>query len=95
MGIGYWVFSRVTCVPFFDLKRQFRSLRDEILEEITTVCDSQSFILGPKVEILEREIASLCGECDAIGMASGTDAELALLMGLGVGRGDAVCRFTA
>ena len=80
----------MTCVPFFDLKRQFRSLRDEILEEITTVCDSQSFILGPKVEILEREIASLCGECDAIGMASGTDAELALLMGLGVGRGDAV-----
>ncbi len=80
----------MTCVPFFDLKRQFRSLRDEILEEITAVCDSQSFILGPKVEILERDIASLCGECHAIGMASGTDAELALLMGLGVGRGDAV-----
>jgi dTDP-4-amino-4,6-dideoxygalactose transaminase len=83
-------FNRVTCVPFFDLKRQFRSLRDEILEEIAAICDSQSFILGPKVEMLEREIASLCGDCHAIGMASGTDAELALLMGLGVGRGDAV-----
>ena len=80
----------MTCVPFFDLKRQFRSLRDEILEEITAVCDSQSFILGPKVEMLERDIASFCGECQAIGMASGTDAELALLMGLGVGPGDAV-----
>jgi len=89
-GIGYWAFSRVTCVPFFDLKRQFRSLRDEILQEITTVCDSQSFILGPKVEMLERDIASLCGACHAIGMASGTDAELALLMGLDVGPGDAV-----
>ncbi|HEX7194460.1 MAG TPA: DegT/DnrJ/EryC1/StrS family aminotransferase [Chthoniobacterales bacterium] len=80
----------MTCVPFFDLKRQFRSLRDEILGEISAVCDSQAFILGPKVEILERDIGSLCGECHAIGMASGTDAELALLMGLGVGRADAV-----
>jgi dTDP-4-amino-4,6-dideoxygalactose transaminase len=80
----------VTCVPFFDLKRQFRSLRDEIFEEIAVVCDSQSFILGPKVEMLEQSISSLCGECHAIAMSSGTDAELALLMGLGVGPGDAV-----
>jgi dTDP-4-amino-4,6-dideoxygalactose transaminase len=85
------LFNRVISVPFFDLKRQFRSLRDEILEEISAVCDSQWFILGPKVEMLERGISSLCGEgCYAIGMSSGTDAELALLMGLAIGPGDAV-----
>ena len=82
--------SRVTFVPFFDLKKQFRSLRNEILEEIAEVCDSQSFVLGPKVEMFEQGISSLCGHCHAVGMSSGTDAELALLMGLGIGSGDAV-----
>jgi dTDP-4-amino-4,6-dideoxygalactose transaminase len=80
----------VTCVPFFDLQRQFHSLRDEIFAEIAAICDSQSFILGPKVEMLEQSISSLCGQCHAIGTSSGTDAELALLMGLGIGPGDAV-----
>jgi len=80
----------VTRIPFFDLKRQFRSLRDDILEEITAVCDSQSFILGPKVEMLEKAVSSICGDYFAVGMSSGTDAELALLMGLGVGPGDAI-----
>jgi dTDP-4-amino-4,6-dideoxygalactose transaminase len=81
----------VISVPFFDLKRQFRSLRNEILEEIAAVCDSQAFILGPKVEMFEQSISFLCGGgCHAIGMSSGTDAELALLIGFGVGPGDAV-----
>jgi dTDP-4-amino-4,6-dideoxygalactose transaminase len=80
----------VTRIPFFDLKRQFRSLRDDILEEITAVCDSQSFILGPKVEMLEKAVSSICGDRHAVGMSSGTDAELALLMALGVGPGDAI-----
>ncbi|PWT85681.1 MAG: transcriptional regulator [Acidobacteria bacterium] len=80
----------MTRIPFFDLKRQFRSLRTVILEEIAEVCDSQSFILGPKVEMLEKSISALCNDYQAIGMSSGTDAELALLMGFGVGPGDAV-----
>jgi dTDP-4-amino-4,6-dideoxygalactose transaminase len=80
----------VTRIPFFDLKRQFRSLRDDILEEITAVCDSQWFILGPKVKMLENAVSSICGGRHAVGMSSGTDAELALLMGLGVGPGDAI-----
>jgi dTDP-4-amino-4,6-dideoxygalactose transaminase len=80
----------VTCVPFFDLKRQFRSLRNDILEEIAAVCDSQLFILGPKVEMLEKAVSSICGDRHAVGMSSGTDAELALLMGLGIGPGDAI-----
>jgi dTDP-4-amino-4,6-dideoxygalactose transaminase len=81
---------RVTKVPFFDLKRQFLPLREEILSEIAATCDSQIFILGPHVEQLEKAIASLSGGGYAVGVSSGTDAELLILMALGVGPGDAV-----
>jgi dTDP-4-amino-4,6-dideoxygalactose transaminase len=80
----------VTKVPFFDLKKQFLPLREEILNEIAAVCDDQAFILGAKVELLEREIASLCEVGYAVGASSGTDAQLLILMALGIGAGDAV-----
>ena len=80
----------MTKVPFFDLKKQFLPLREEILNEIAAVCDSQAFILGAKVELLEREIASLCKAGYAVGASSGTDAQLLILMALGIGPGDAV-----
>jgi dTDP-4-amino-4,6-dideoxygalactose transaminase len=81
---------RVTKVPFFDLKRQFLPLREEILSEIAATCDAQAFILGPRVEELEKAIALLSGGGYAVGVSSGTDAELLILMALGIGPGDAV-----
>jgi dTDP-4-amino-4,6-dideoxygalactose transaminase len=80
----------VTKVPFFDLKKQFLPLREEILNEMAAVCDDQAFILGAKVEKLELAITALCGEGYAVGVSSGTDAELLILMALGIGPGDAV-----
>jgi dTDP-4-amino-4,6-dideoxygalactose transaminase len=77
-------------VPFFDLKKQFLPLREEIFDEIAAVCDAQAFILGSKVESLEREIASLCQVGCAVGTSCGTDAELLILMAMGIGAGDAV-----
>ena len=64
-------------------------MRDEILAEITAVCDSQAFILGPKVAQLEEKIAALCGGW-AVGASSGTDAQLLIMMAMGIGPGDAV-----
>ena len=81
---------RVTRVPFFDLQKQFLPLREDILNEIAALCDAQTFILGAKVELLEREMGSLCKVGYAVGASSGTDAELLILMALGVGAGDAV-----
>jgi dTDP-4-amino-4,6-dideoxygalactose transaminase len=43
------------------LRRQYDGIREEVLDAISRVCDSQSFILGPEVEALEREIAALTG----------------------------------
>ncbi len=80
----------MTKVPFFDLKRQFLPLREEVLNEIASVCDAQAFILGTRVDQFEYAIATLCGGGSAVGVSSGTDAELLILLALGIGSGDAV-----
>ena len=68
-----------------DLSRQYRSLRDEILQAITAVCDSQSLILGPAVESFEAAAANACSTRFAVGCASGTDALWLAIAGGGIG----------
>lgn len=80
----------MTKIPFFDLHRQFEALRTEILDDLAQVCESQAFILGPKVAELEERIATFSGAKFGIGTSSGTDAQLLILMALGIGPGDAV-----
>ena len=77
-------------VPLLDLKAQYQPIREDVLEAIARVCDSQYFILGPEVEAFERESAAALGVAHAVGVSSGTDALLAALMALGVGPGDEV-----
>jgi len=77
-------------VPLLDLTKQYEPLREQIRAKIDEVVNSQQFILGPEVASLEREICDYTGSRHAIGVSSGTDAELAILMALGVGPGDAV-----
>jgi dTDP-4-amino-4,6-dideoxygalactose transaminase len=77
-------------VPLLDLKQQYSKIKNEIMTEIEAVCDSQVFILGPKVEELEKKIAEYCGAKYAVGVSSGTDALLIALMAEGVGQGDIV-----
>ena len=77
-------------VPLLDLQAQYRPLREQLLEAITRVCDSQRFIMGPEVDALERELEASIGVAHAVTMSSGTDAILATLMALGIGPGDEV-----
>jgi dTDP-4-amino-4,6-dideoxygalactose transaminase len=76
--------------PFLDLKAQFASIREEVMEAVTRVLESQHFILGPEVKMLEDEIAAKLGAKYAIGCASGTDALILALMASGIGQGDEV-----
>lgn len=77
-------------VPLLDLRAQYAPLKNRIMAEIEAVCDSQALILGPKTEQFENAVAAYCGARHCIGVSSGTDAELVLLMALGIGPGDAV-----
>lgn len=77
-------------VPLLDLHEQLKPLRADILAGITEVLDSTSYIMGPRVEALEKEIAAYCRTNHGIGVTSGTDALLAVLMALDIGPGDLV-----
>ena len=72
-------------VPMLDFSRQFTPLRQEILDAIARVCDSQSFILGPHVAAFETAAAAACATSFAIGCASGTDALWLALAAAGIG----------
>ena len=77
-------------VPLLDLSEQYRALAEPIRAELDEVLASQNFILGAKVTALEQAICRYCATPNAIGVSSGTDALLAVLMALGIGPGDAV-----
>ena len=77
-------------VPMVDLAGEYREIKDEIDEAVHRVLESGHFILGEEVEAFEEEVASTLGVRHAIGVASGSDALLLALMGLGIGPGDKV-----
>lgn len=77
-------------VPLLDLTRQYARVRADIERRVGEVFASQQFILGPTVAAFEAAFAEATGCAHAVGMSSGTDAQLAILMAMGIGRGDAV-----
>jgi dTDP-4-amino-4,6-dideoxygalactose transaminase len=77
-------------VPILDLKAQYAAVRDEVMQAISGVCESQSFALGPAVAEFEERIAAYCASKHAIGVSSGTDALLVGLMALEIKPGDEV-----
>jgi dTDP-4-amino-4,6-dideoxygalactose transaminase len=77
-------------VPLLDLKLQYEALKPQIRAEIEAVTDSQYFIGGPKVDAFEKAVCRYTGAAHAVGVTSGSDALLIVLMALGIGPGDAV-----
>jgi dTDP-4-amino-4,6-dideoxygalactose transaminase len=75
---------------YLDLKAQFSMIREEVIAAMTRVMESQHFILGPEVKLLEEEIAAKLGVKHAVGCASGTDALILSLMAAEIGPGDEV-----
>lgn len=81
--------TRMT-VPLLDLKAQYATIKSDVDAAVHRLMDTQYFINGPEVVGLEQEVAAYSGAAHGIGVASGTDALLVVLMALGVGPGDEV-----
>jgi len=77
-------------VPYFDLKIQYRGLREEILGALDRVCTNAAFILGEEVVQFEREFATYCEATHCVAVNSGTSALHLALLGVGVQPGDEV-----
>lgn len=77
-------------VPFIDLTAQYASIKDEVMNAVTEVFETQHFVLGDTVAEFEKAVAEVCDSRYGIGCASGTDALILSLQAAGVGLGDEV-----
>jgi dTDP-4-amino-4,6-dideoxygalactose transaminase len=82
--------TQIMPVPLLDLKAQYAAIKAEIQEAMERVIESQYFILGPEVQALEEEVSAYSQCKYGIGISSGTDALLVVLMAIGVQPGDEV-----
>src|SRR5438105_13266339 len=77
-------------ISLCDLEAEHRPLAAELEAALRRVLASNTFVLGPEVAAFEREVAAQLGAAHAVGVSSGTDAVLALLMACGIRPGDEV-----
>ncbi|TDL30589.1 DegT/DnrJ/EryC1/StrS family aminotransferase [Jeotgalibacillus sp. S-D1] len=77
-------------IPLINLKQQFGTIKDELIDEMEKVLLSGQYILGSKVEELEEKIAEKLGVSHAVAVANGTDALILTLDAYGIGKGDEV-----
>jgi dTDP-4-amino-4,6-dideoxygalactose transaminase len=89
LGAGelWWMMAMI---PFLDLQRQYRRVKEEILAATQKVYDKGVFILGEEVSTFEEEFACYCGVRYGVGVGSGTDALCLALRAAGIGEGDEV-----
>ena len=77
-------------VPYLDFSESHNRISDALGARISKIFDHKRFVLGPEVKELEESLADLIGVAHCVGCASGTDALVAALMSLDVGKGDEV-----
>ncbi|MFZ4790781.1 MAG: DegT/DnrJ/EryC1/StrS family aminotransferase [Candidatus Competibacteraceae bacterium] len=86
-------------IPFLDLKAQYESIKDEVLNAVSAALASTQFVLGSDVAAFEAEFAAYSGGKFGIGVNSGTSALHLALLAAGVKPGDEVitvsCTFVA
>jgi dTDP-4-amino-4,6-dideoxygalactose transaminase len=77
-------------IPYVDVGRQHRAIKNELLQAIAQVLEEGKFVLGPQVGHFECDFSGLVNVAYSIGVNSGTDAMILALRSLGVGPGDEV-----
>lgn len=77
-------------IPFVDLKAQFNSIEEEVVQAILGTVKKGDYILGENVSLFEAEFAAYCNTEYAIGVDSGTSALEMIVSAYGFGPGDEV-----
>lgn len=77
-------------IPLLDLKREYAAIREEVQEALAATLATMHLLKGENVAAFEREIAAYIGTPHASAVASGTDALMLTVMGLGIAAGDEV-----
>ena len=80
----------VSQVGFYGHVRQYHNLKNEIDQAIHEVLESGSYVQGPRLKQFEQELAQYAKLKESVGLNSGTDALVLVLVALGVGPGDEV-----
>ncbi|MFC0338196.1 dTDP-4-amino-4,6-dideoxygalactose transaminase [Kushneria avicenniae] len=75
---------------FMDLEAQHRRIEHRLKQEMDEVLSSTTFINGPKVDALERQLAERTGVAQCVSCASGSDALVLALRAFNIGAGDRV-----
>ncbi|MBF0112008.1 MAG: DegT/DnrJ/EryC1/StrS family aminotransferase [Desulfamplus sp.] len=82
--------SSVKPIEFIDLKAQQDKIRPKLEQHIHRTLHHGSYIMGPEIAELEKQLADYVGVNHCITASSGTDTLLIAMMALGVGQGDEV-----
>lgn len=77
-------------IHFVDLKRQYLTIREEILPALSAVCEKSAFSSGPFVEEFEKKFAEYCNISNCCAVNSGTSALHLSLIAAGIKSGDEV-----
>ncbi len=77
-------------VPFLDLKKQYKSIKDKVETKVNEVLESCSYINGPYVKAFEKNVGNYLKAKHAIGCSSGTAALMLALKACNVRPGDEV-----
>jgi dTDP-4-amino-4,6-dideoxygalactose transaminase len=77
-------------IPMVDLKKQFKGIKNEVIDIITEVLQSSQYVLGKNVIAFENQTADYHNVKEAVGVASGTDALHLAIDALDIGQGDEV-----
>ena len=77
-------------IQMVDLKSQYLRIKPEVDAAIQRVLDSTAFIQGSSVFEFEQQLSQYTGSKYVVSCGNGTDALMAALLALGIGRGDEV-----
>jgi dTDP-4-amino-4,6-dideoxygalactose transaminase len=77
-------------VPFYDLAAAHAELRDELDAAVASVVNSGKFILGPELELFERDFAAYVEAEHCLGVGNGLDALELAMRALNIADGDEV-----